>query len=84
MKDKILNEALTKTGNINHHFVKKLNTTEIEEINRLTNFCPIDTPIKIRIKMIIDDTKEYPKCIVCGEPVRPHFKGLTLLDTCSK
>jgi hypothetical protein len=84
MKNKILNEALTKTGKLNHHFVNRLNAVEIEEINRLTKFCPVDTPIKIRIKMIIDDTKEYPKCIVCGEPVRTHFKGLYLLDTCSK
>ena len=84
IKDKILNEGITKTGKINHHFVNRLNTIEIEEINSLTNFCPADTPIKIRIKMIIDNIKEYPKCIVCGEPVRTHFKGLHLLDTCSK
>ena len=84
LKDKILNESLTKTGKINHHFINRLNDGDIEKINSLTNFCPIDTPIKIRIKMIIDGINEYPKCVVCDNPVRPHFKGLHLLDTCSK
>jgi len=84
MRDKILKNALTKIGKINHHFINRLNNYEIEEIIYLTKFCPKDTPIKIRIKMIIYGINEYPKCIVCYNPVRPHFKGLHLLETCSK
>jgi hypothetical protein len=84
IKDKIVKNALNKTGKINHHFINRLTEFEINQITELTNLSPNDTPIKIRIKMIIEDIKEYPKCIVCDNPVRPHFKGLTLLNTCSK
>ena len=84
IKDKIKQEALTKGGKINHFFIKKLTPNNIEEIIKLTEFCPPNTPIKIRVKLIIDGISEYPTCIMCGEPVRPHFKGLHLLETCSK
>ncbi len=84
MKDKILKEGLTKNGKLNNHFIKRLTKIEINEIINFTKFCPSDTPIKIRVKMIIDDVQEYPKCIICYKPVKEHFKGLTLLDVCSK
>jgi hypothetical protein len=84
MKNILLKNALTKTGKINHHFVNRLTLNEINEIIKITSFCPQITPIKIRIKFIIDDIKEYPKCKVCGNPVKIHFKGLSLLDTCGK
>lgn len=84
MKSKIKENALTKTGKLNHHFINKLTNDEITEIIKLTDFSPINTPVQIRVKFILDDIKEYPKCIICGKPVRPHFKNLYLLDTCSK
>ena len=84
MRDKILKEALTKTGKINHHFINRLTNDEINEIIKLTDFTPKDTPIKIRVKFLLDGITKYPKCKICDGPVRPHFKGLTLLDTCSK
>lgn len=84
MKDRIIKEGMTSSGKINHHFVNRLNSVDVSKINELTNFSPVDTPLKIRIKFIIDGVDTYPKCKVCGEPVRPHFKNLHLLETCSK
>lgn len=84
MKDRILKEALTKTGKINHHFINRLTDNEFNNIINITNFCPENTPIKIRIKLIIGGTNYYPTCKMCNNPVKAHFKGLTLLDTCSK
>ncbi len=83
MKDFLIKNALTDKGGINGHFIKKLTQEELDEIYDLTNFCPDDTIIQIRIKFIINDIKEYPKCIICNNPVRKHNKDLRLLNTCS-
>lgn len=84
MKAKIKENAITKSGKINHHFINRLTNKEINEIINLTSFCPIDISVQIRIKLLIDNENKFPECKVCGDPVREHNKGLHLLDTCSK
>ena len=83
MKDLLIKNALRSNGGINGKFIKKLNINQITEILELTSFCPIDTKIQIRIKLILNDITEFPKCIICKNPVRCHNKDLRLLDTCS-
>jgi hypothetical protein len=84
MKDFLNKNALRNDGDINHHFVKILTTEQINKIIKLTNFCPENTEIQIRIKMILKDILEYPKCVICSNPVRKHNKEFRLLSTCSK
>jgi hypothetical protein len=84
MKDFLIKNALSNNGKINAHFIKKLTNIEKDEIKKLTSFCPDNISIQIRIKFIMNDIKEYPKCIICSDPVREHNKELRLLDTCSK
>jgi hypothetical protein len=83
MKNFLIKNALNNKGAINGHFVKRLTIEQQTEIESLTSFCPDNTEIQIRIKFIINDTHEYPKCIVCGNNVRKHNKDLRLLETCS-
>ena len=83
MKDFLIKNALRNNGGINGHFIKKLAQEQQNKIKSLTSFCPDNTSIQIRIKLILNDTKEYPKCIICGHPVREHNKDLRLLETCS-
>jgi hypothetical protein len=83
MKDFLIKNALRNNGGVNGHFIKKLTIEEQNEIFNLTSFCPDNTSIQIRIKFIINDINEYPKCVICGNPVREHNKDLRLLDTCS-
>lgn len=84
MKEYLTNNALRNNGEINGHFVKRLTIEQISEIFKLTHFCPENTNLQIRIKMIINDITEYPKCVICNNPVREHNKELRLLPTCSK
>lgn len=83
MKDFLIKNALRNNGGINGHFIKKLTTEKQNEIKSLTSFCPNNTNIQIRIKFILNDIKEYPKCVICGKPVREHNKDLRLLETCT-
>lgn len=83
MKDFLIKNALRNNGGINGHFIKKLTQEQQNEIKSLTSFCPDNTSIQIRIKFILNDIKEYPKCVICSHPVREHNKDLRLLETCS-
>lgn len=83
MKDFLFKNALRNNGGINGHFIKRLTLEQENEIKSLTSFCPDETSIQIRIKFILNDIKEYPKCIICNNPVREHNKDLRLLETCS-
>jgi hypothetical protein len=84
MKEYLLKNSLRNNGGVNGHFIKRLKPEEQNKIIRLTSFCPDNVSIQIRIKLIINDIKEYPKCVICDNPVREHNKDLRLLDTCSK
>lgn len=83
MKEFLIKNALRNNGGINGHFIKRLSIEQQNEIKKLTSFCPVNTDIQIRIKLIINDIKEYPKCIICRNDVRKHNKDLRLLETCS-
>jgi hypothetical protein len=79
----IKQNALTKTGKINHHFINRLTDKEIESIYKITDFCPEYINIKIRIKLIINDINVFPKCIICNNDVKACAKGNELLKFCS-
>jgi hypothetical protein len=83
MKDLLNSNAITTDGGLNGQFIKKLTNEQVNNIIKLTNFCPDGTEIQIRIKMIVNDIKEYPKCVICDNPVRKHNKEFRLLSTCS-
>jgi len=83
MKEYLTNNVLRSNGRVNHHALKRLSGEQVVSINELTNFCPDNTPLQIRIKFILDGITEYPKCVICDSQVRQHHKDLSLLDTCS-
>lgn len=84
MKNFIKENGLTTNGKIKNNFVKNLTESQKSELIKLTEFCPENTIIHIRIKLLLVDATEYPKCGVCSKPVRLHNKDLCLLSTCSK
>ena len=80
MKDKLINEALTSTGKINHHFVNRLCNDDIVKINESTN--QVDSIKKKQNESMIKNYEQLIKTvseIINNEDIITN--GLTLVYT---
>ena len=76
----------TKKGIINGRKLKKefVNNTDLsKEIIAYTSFCPNKCPEALRIKFILNDIIEFPKCKNCGYNTKWSNQKPITLDYCS-